>query len=182
MEALIDSFGLGVLDLAGLNIIGVLGLAGPNFIGVLDRVGPWIGKTPVRTVVRVALVLTRAACPWCFINASAALFITSTRCAMVSAELMSDMLRGIEFIVWVMLLRLKNTVEKLSTLVHGYPIWFSNQPPPRISHDPQNNNMGFWSIPTGTRIIKFCPSAQEIPSTMAGRPIYGYFSCEPNHP
>ena len=40
MEALIDSFGLGVLDLAGLNIIGVLGLAGPNFIGGLIRVGP----------------------------------------------------------------------------------------------------------------------------------------------
>ena len=33
---------------------------------------------------------------------------------------------GIEFIVRVMLLRLKNTVEKLSTLVHGYPLWFPN--------------------------------------------------------
>ena len=39
MKALIDSFGLGVLELAVLNIIGVLGLAGPNFIVVLIRVG-----------------------------------------------------------------------------------------------------------------------------------------------
>ena len=39
MKALIDSFGLGVLELAGLNIIGVLDLAGPNFIVVLIRVG-----------------------------------------------------------------------------------------------------------------------------------------------
>ena len=38
MEVLIVSFGFGVLDLAGLNIIGVLGLAGPNFMGAIIRV------------------------------------------------------------------------------------------------------------------------------------------------
>ena len=44
---LIDAFGLGVLDLAELNVMGVLGLAGPNVTGALNRVGSKIGKTPV---------------------------------------------------------------------------------------------------------------------------------------
>lgn len=49
-QVLIDSFGLGVLDLAELNVMGVLGLAGPNVTGALNRVGSKIGKTPVQLV------------------------------------------------------------------------------------------------------------------------------------
>ena len=73
----------------------------------------------------------------------------------------------------------EETVENLSLSVLSYPLWF-----PNVTHktDPQNKIYDFDTIPTGTRIIKFCPSAQEIPSTRAVRPIYGYFGSDSNHP
>ena len=78
-----------------------------------------------------------------------------------------------------MIVGAKITVEKLSYSVHGYPSWFTSV---TLQTDPQNKIYDIDAIPTGTRIIKFCPSAQEIPSTRAIRAIYGYFGSDSNHP
>jgi hypothetical protein len=45
---------------------------------------------------------------------------------MWSAELRRAMLRVIEFIGLSDTITVENTVENLSTPVHGYPLWFSN--------------------------------------------------------
>ena len=138
-------------------------------------------KVPDMTVVRSAWVRMSTALVVCLNSASVALWMASS--LFVTSSIGESVFAMVvdEKFIWESKVRVgaKITVEKLSNSVHGYPSWFTSV---TLQTEPQNKIYDIDAIPTGTRIIKFCPSAQEIPSTMAVRRLYGNFCCDSTHP